>query len=68
MSPVVQARVPPVDEVSEKFLTFKMAFLLAIVPLKRVGDLQALSVSPCLLLTGSKPFSSVGQVPVYELL
>lgn len=35
----------PIDLVEEKFLTFKMAFLLAIMFFKRVGDLQALSVS-----------------------
>lgn len=34
------------DEVSEKFISFKVGFLLAIMFLKRVGDLQALSVAP----------------------
>lgn len=33
----------PLESASEKFLTLKVVFLLAIV--KRVGDLQALSVS-----------------------
>jgi hypothetical protein len=39
----------PLGEVSEKFLSFKVAFLLAITSLKRVGDLQALSVAPSCL-------------------
>ncbi|XDV39759.1 hypothetical protein PO909_008949 [Leuciscus waleckii] len=39
----------PLESVSEKFLTFKTVFLLAISSLKRVGDLQALSVSPTCL-------------------
>ena len=39
----------PLDKVSEKFLSFKVAFLLAITSLKRVGDLQALSVAPSCL-------------------
>ncbi|XDV35947.1 hypothetical protein PO909_005809 [Leuciscus waleckii] len=39
----------PLESVSEKFLTFKTIFLLAISSLKRVGDLQALSVSPTCL-------------------
>lgn len=44
-----QAPFEPLDSISEKFLALKMAFLLAITSLKRVGDLQALSVaSPCL--------------------
>lgn len=36
----------PIDEVSEKFLSFKVAFLLAITSLKRDVDLQALSAAP----------------------
>jgi len=36
----------PLYKVSEKFLSFKVAFLLAITSLKRVGDLHALSVAP----------------------
>lgn len=35
----------PIDSSSEKFLALKMAFLLAITFLKRVADLQALSVA-----------------------
>lgn len=38
----------PIESFSEKFLSPKMAFLLAITSLKRVGDLQALSVASCL--------------------
>lgn len=39
----------PIDSSSEKFLMLKMAFLLAITSLKRIADLQALSVaSSCL--------------------
>lgn len=39
----------PIESFAEKFLTLKTAFLLAITSLKRVGDLQALSVSPLCL-------------------
>jgi len=35
----------PLDEVYEKFMSFKVAILLAITSLNRVGDLQALSVA-----------------------
>lgn len=34
----------PIESVPEKFLTLKTVFLLAIMSLKRIGDLQALSV------------------------
>ncbi len=37
------------EEVPDKFLTLKALFLLAISSLKRIGDLQALSVSPSCL-------------------
>ncbi|KAK3530888.1 hypothetical protein QTP70_004404 [Hemibagrus guttatus] len=37
------------ESVSEKFLTLKMALLLALASLRRVGDLQALSVAPTCL-------------------
>lgn len=37
------APLEPLDSVSEKFLTLKLAFLLVIKSLQRVGDLQALS-------------------------
>ncbi len=36
----------PIEEVSERLLTLKTVLLLAIHSLKRVGDLQALSVAP----------------------
>ncbi len=39
----------PIEEVSERLLTLKMVLLLAIYFLKRVGDLQALSVAPSFL-------------------
>ena len=39
----------PLDIISEKFLTLKTIFLLAISSIKRVGDLQALSISPSCL-------------------
>ncbi|KAI2659278.1 UDP-glucuronosyltransferase 1-2 [Labeo rohita] len=39
----------PLDEVSEKFHTVKTVFLLAISSLKRVSDLQALSMAPFFL-------------------
>ncbi|KAK3560797.1 hypothetical protein QTP86_019493 [Hemibagrus guttatus] len=37
------------ESVSEKFLTLKMALLLGLASLRRVGDLQALSVAPTCL-------------------
>ncbi|KAL0190467.1 hypothetical protein M9458_013165, partial [Cirrhinus mrigala] len=36
----------PIEEISLWFLTIKTALLLALTSLKRVGDLQALSVAP----------------------
>ncbi len=39
----------PLEEVLAKFLTLKALFLLAISSLKRIGDLQALSVAPSCL-------------------
>ncbi len=39
----------PFEEVPAKFLTLKTLFLLAISSLKRIGDLQALSVAPSCL-------------------
>ncbi|CAM4555428.1 unnamed protein product [Leuciscus chuanchicus] len=44
-----QAPFEPIEEVPEKFLTLKAIFLLAISSLKRIGDLQALSVAPSCL-------------------
>ncbi len=39
----------PIEEISDRLLTIKTAFLLAISFLKRVGDLQVLSVAPTYL-------------------
>ncbi len=39
----------PLEEVPAKFLTLKALFLLAISSLKRIGDLQTLSVAPSCL-------------------
>ncbi|KAI2647838.1 Transposon Ty3-G Gag-Pol polyprotein [Labeo rohita] len=39
----------PVEEISDRFLTLKTVLLLALSSLKRVGDLQALSVAPSFL-------------------
>ncbi len=39
----------PIEEISERLLTLKTVLLLAISSLKRVGDLQALSVAPSFL-------------------
>ncbi len=36
----------PIEEITDRHLTLKTVFLLAISSLKRVGDLQALSVAP----------------------
>lgn len=44
----------PNDSVSEKFLTLMMAFLFTITSLKRVGELQALSVASCLEFASGK--------------
>ncbi|KAL0158986.1 hypothetical protein M9458_047062, partial [Cirrhinus mrigala] len=39
----------PVEEISDRHLTIKTVLLVAITSLKRVGDLQALSVAPSFL-------------------
>ncbi|KAL0194818.1 hypothetical protein M9458_008390, partial [Cirrhinus mrigala] len=39
----------PIEEISDRFLTIKTFLLLALSSLKRVGDLQALSVAPSFL-------------------
>ncbi|KAI2668522.1 Transposon Tf2-11 polyprotein [Labeo rohita] len=39
----------PIEEISYRFLTLKTVLLLALSSLKRVGDLQALSVAPSFL-------------------
>ncbi len=39
----------PIEEISDRYLTIKTIFLLAFSSLKRVGDLQALSVAPSYL-------------------
>ncbi len=39
----------PIEEISDRHLTMKIVLLLAISSLKRVGDLQALSVAPTYL-------------------
>ncbi len=44
-----KAQFEPLEEVPLRFLTVKTVFLLAISSLKRVGDLQALSVVPSCL-------------------
>ncbi len=36
----------PIEEITNRHLTLKTVFLLAVSSLKRVGDLQALSVAP----------------------
>ncbi len=43
------AAFEPLEEVLDKFLTLKALFLLAISSLKRIGDLQTLSVAPSCL-------------------
>ncbi len=44
-----KAPFEPIKENSDRFFTIKTAFLLAISSLKRVGDLQTLSVAPAYL-------------------
>ncbi|KAJ8004404.1 hypothetical protein DPEC_G00135360 [Dallia pectoralis] len=44
-----RAPFEPIEEVPDKFVTLKTVFLLAISSLKRIGDMQALSVVPSCL-------------------
>ncbi len=58
----------PIEEVSERLLTLKTVLLLAISSLKRVGDLQALSVAPSFIdfapgLAKAFLYPRVGYVP-----
>ncbi|KAK3548628.1 hypothetical protein QTP70_015946, partial [Hemibagrus guttatus] len=46
---LLEACFEPMESASEKFLTLKMALLLALASLKSVGYLQALSVTPACL-------------------
>ncbi|XP_067226371.1 uncharacterized protein [Chanodichthys erythropterus] len=46
---LAEAPFEPIEEVSDKFLTLKTIFLLAVSSLKRIGDLQALSIAPSCL-------------------
>ncbi len=43
---LAEAPFEPMESAEAKYLTLKMAFLLAITSLRRVGELQALSVTP----------------------
>ncbi|KAL0173474.1 hypothetical protein M9458_029442, partial [Cirrhinus mrigala] len=57
LRPPVRPRIPswdlppfePIEEIADRFLTIKTVLLLALSSLKRVGDLQALSVAPSFL-------------------
>ncbi|XDV25212.1 hypothetical protein PO909_029164 [Leuciscus waleckii] len=64
---LAMAPFEPIEEVPEKFLTLKTLFLLSISSLKRIWDLQALSVAPSCLefAPGMKAFlfSKEGYVP-----
>ncbi|KAI2657538.1 Transposon Ty3-G Gag-Pol polyprotein [Labeo rohita] len=58
----------PVEEISDRFLTLKTVLLLALSSLKRIGDLQALSVAPSFLdfapgLSKAFLFPKAGYVP-----
>ncbi|KAK3568529.1 hypothetical protein QTP86_008616 [Hemibagrus guttatus] len=46
---LLEAPFEPMESASEKFLTLKMALLLALASLRWVGDLQALLVAPACL-------------------
>jgi hypothetical protein len=46
---LAEAPFEPLESAEAKNLTFKVAFLLAITSLRRVGDLQALAISPTCL-------------------
>ncbi len=52
----------PIEEITDRHLTLKTVFLLAISSLKRVGDLQALSLAPTHL-----DFAPVWPKPFYTL-
>ena len=43
---LAEAPFEPMESAEAKYLTLKMVFLLAITSLRRVGDLQALSIAP----------------------
>ncbi|XDV29773.1 hypothetical protein PO909_032815 [Leuciscus waleckii] len=46
---LVETLFEPIESASDKLLTLKMVFLMAITSLKRIGDMQALSISPSCL-------------------
>ncbi len=46
---LVMTPFEPLESAPIRFLTLKMFFLMAITSLKRIGDLQALSISPSCL-------------------
>ena len=46
---LVDTPFEPIESASDKLLTLKMVFLMAITSLKRIGDMQALSISPSCL-------------------
>ncbi len=58
----------PTEEISDRHLTLKTKFLLPISSLKRVGDLQALSVASSYLdfvpgLAKAFPYPCAGYIP-----
>ncbi|KAL0194788.1 hypothetical protein M9458_008360, partial [Cirrhinus mrigala] len=46
---VCRSPIEPIEEISDRHLTIKTVLLLALTSLKRVGDLQVLSVAPSFL-------------------
>jgi hypothetical protein len=46
---LVETPFEPLESACDKLLTLKMVFLMAITSLKRIGDMQALSISPSCL-------------------
>ncbi len=46
---LVETPFEPLESASDRLLTLKLVFLMAITSLKRIGDLQALSVLPSYL-------------------
>ena len=46
---LVETPFEPLESASDRLLTLKMVFLMAITSLKRIGDMQALSISPSCL-------------------
>ncbi|KAK3542105.1 hypothetical protein QTP86_014357, partial [Hemibagrus guttatus] len=56
---LLEAPLEPMESASKKFLTLKTALRLALASLRRVGDLQALSVAPTCLEFSPDMFKAI---------